>query len=215
MLIAPAFMGILAGRLANTLNDYLVEKPKSTAIPALSFRSIFLNDGIPAFALEFLALLWVVACSFLPLHLWLSYSLFGIAALLMARTDWEHRHLYNIVHVPLILASLPIMYATGYDQAAITVISSAGAMALLFLFSWIAKLRIGQHGSGFGDVILLGTLSLSLGWSLIPVMILLACLLALLYRLLSRCPKIPFGSFLSLSAMATMAFQWLPYDFLK
>jgi leader peptidase (prepilin peptidase)/N-methyltransferase len=88
----------------------------------------------------------------------------------------------------------------------------AGYLTLWGIY-WLFKLATGKEGMGYGDFKLLAALGAWLGWSMLPLVVLLSSLVGALFGLLlmalqrhDRGQAMPFGPYLAAAGM--IAFVW-------
>ncbi|WP_249976632.1 prepilin peptidase [Vreelandella olivaria] len=100
--------------------------------------------------------------------------------------------LYQLLFQPLMLPSAVIGAMAGY--------------LVLWSFYWLFKLITGKEGMGFGDFKLLAALGAWVGWSMLPLLLILSAgvgaIIGLLAQLLIprlRGQPLPFGPFLALA----------------
>lgn len=152
----------------------------------------------------------VLAVTVLALHGWQLSSLWIYAAcmtlLALAVIDLRTYLLPDMLTLPLLWAGLA--YQLLYQPV---MLSSAvlGAMAgylVLWSFYWLFKLVTGKEGMGYGDFKLLAALGAWLGWSMLPLLLIvsagLGALIGLVVQMLMprlRGQAMPFGPFLALA----------------
>jgi len=144
---------------------------------------------------------------------WLAASLFTLLLLAMAMIDAQTQLLPDSLTLLLLWAGL-LFALLGITVPLADAV--AGAMAgYLCLWSvfWLFKLATGKEGMGYGDFKLLAALGAWLGWSMLPLVVLLSSLVGaivgIVMQLLQRRQPgqaMPFGPFLA--AAGLIAFIW-------
>lgn len=127
--------------------------------------------------------------------------------LVLALIDAHTRLLPDALTLPLMWAGLALAWA-GYGIALNDAV--AGAMTgygFLWVLFWIFKCLSGREGMGYGDFKLLAALGAWLGWQALAMVLLAACVVAVLFAMLcqrSFAPggAYPFGPFLAASGTA-------------
>ena len=87
--------------------------------------------------------------------------------------------------------------------------SSVLAFVLFFSLFHLAKWYYQQEAFGRGDYWLISALSSFLAWQLLPLFILLSCLYAIAYALISQRHSLPFAPFLTLGWLSTYGLNML------
>jgi len=127
--------------------------------------------------------------------------------LVLALIDARTRLLPDALTLPLMWAGLALAWA-GYGIALNDAV--AGAMTgygFLWVLFWVFKCLSGREGMGYGDFKLLAALGAWLGWQALAMVLLVACVIAVLFAMLcqrSFAPggAYPFGPFLAASGTA-------------
>ncbi|WP_263078372.1 A24 family peptidase [Endozoicomonas sp. Mp262] len=141
----------------------------------------------------------------------LAYCLFAWSLLALAMIDFDTKLLPDAITLPLIWAGLIV---NSFDTAVSLHEALWGAVAgYLSLWSvyWLFKLVTGKEGMGYGDFKLLAALGAWLGWSMLPMIILLSslagtaiALILIALKLHQRSNPIPFGPYLALAGLIAL-----------
>lgn len=136
--------------------------------------------------------------------------LFVCALVVLFAIDFEHQILPNVITIPGIVIGflLSFLLPPGWT-------SSLAGLLVGGLFPFLvaeAYLRIrGREGMGMGDFKMLGMVGAFLGWPLVWITLLLACLLGIVVGggalLISRrglATRIPFGTFIAVAALVSV-----------
>ncbi|WP_293765593.1 A24 family peptidase [uncultured Aquitalea sp.] len=157
----------------------------------------------------------VVACKVgwsatLPGYLFLTAALVALTFI-----DADTQLLPDSLTLPLLWAGLLFNLVTGAVPLADAVIGAMAGYLSLWSVYWIFKLATGKDGMGFGDFKLLAALGAWLGWSMLPLIILLSSLVGAVYGVLmillarhGRGQPLPFGPYLA--AAGWIALLWGP-----
>lgn len=152
----------------------------------------------------------LLAVAVLALHGWSVASLFIYAAcmtlLVLAVIDLRTYLLPDILTLPLLWAGL--LYQLIF-QPLLLPSAVMGAMAgylVLWSFYWLFKLITGKEGMGFGDFKLLAALGAWLGWSMLPLLLIVSAGMGAIIGIAAQAmfPRLrgqpmPFGPFLALA----------------
>lgn len=144
----------------------------------------------------------------------------GLAALpflwtLLALTfiDVDTQLLPDSLTLPLLWAGLLINLHATFTSLPQAVIGAAVGYLALWSIYWLFKLTTGKEGMGYGDFKLLAALGAWLGWSMLPLIILLSSLVGavvgialILFKRMNRSNPIPFGPYLA--AAGIIALFW-------
>jgi leader peptidase (prepilin peptidase) / N-methyltransferase len=129
----------------------------------------------------------------------------------LAVLDWKHLWLPDALIVMLALSGLLLgQYVSGITMNDRLIGGLAGFVTLQTIRIAYLKLR-GAEGMGGGDPKLLGAIGLWMGWQALPVIVMVASLVGLVWFLVKRGPKsvdtirLPLGSFLSVATFALVA----------
>ncbi len=151
----------------------------------------------------------------------------GIAALALAWTlialtfiDLDTQLLPDDLTLPLLWAGLLVNLNGVFTSLPDAVIGAAAGYLSLWLVYWLFRFATGREGIGYGDFKLLAALGAWLGWTMLPLIVLLSSLLGaavgLLLVGLRRQPRdqpIPFGPFLALAGMVALVYGRELVDF--
>ena len=155
------------------------------------------------------------------LVLWqLGCSLQGLAALvlvwmLIALTfiDIDTQILPDDLSLPLLWMGLLLNLNGTFVPLADAVIGAAAGYLSLWCVFWLFRLATGKEGIGYGDFKLLAALGAWLGWTMLPLIVLLSSaigaivgLLLILLRGHHRDKPIPFGPFLALAGLVALLY---------
>lgn len=138
-----------------------------------------------------------------------------LTAVLVALTfiDADTQLLPDDLTLPLVWAGLLFNLYTGAVPLEDAVIGAVAGYMSLWLVYWLFKLCTGKEGMGYGDFKLLAAFGAWLGWSMLPLIILLSSLVGavvgIVLMLLSRIGRgqaLPFGPYLA--AAGWIALLW-------
>ena len=138
-----------------------------------------------------------------------------LTAVLVALTfiDADTQLLPDDLTLPLVWAGLLFNLYTGAVPLEDAVIGAVAGYLSLWLVYWLFKLCTGKEGMGYGDFKLLAAFGAWLGWSMLPLIILLSSLVGavvgIVLMLLSRIGRgqaLPFGPYLA--AAGWIALLW-------
>lgn len=142
-------------------------------------------------------------------------SLFIYAAcvtlLVLAVIDFRTYLLPDILTLPLLWAGL--VYQLLFQPYLLTnaVVGAMVGYLILWSFYWLFKLTTGKEGMGYGDFKLLAALGAWLGWSFLPLLLLLSAGIGAVVGVVAqtRFPHLrgapfPFGPFLALAGWACL-----------
>lgn len=192
-------------------------KPLSN-IPLVSFivqRGKCKNCGRPISwqypIVEFLAALGFVACY----ARWgmtiqtLCGALFTLILLAASGIDWQRKYLLDVLTLPLMWAGLLVNAYEIFTPLFNAVVGAAAGYMSLWLIFQLFKLVTGKEGMGYGDFKLVAALGAWLGYSMLPVVILLSAVLGVVGSLLVMKAKpnerVPFGPYLALAGWLCFA----------
>ncbi|GAB2728219.1 prepilin peptidase [Halomonas garicola] len=128
--------------------------------------------------------------------------------LAMAVIDLRTQLLPDALTLPLLWAGLLYQLAFQPAMLAPAVIGAMAGYLALWSFYWLFKLATGKEGMGYGDFKLLAALGAWLGWSFLPLILVLSAGFGALVGLaLQASPKrrgmpMPFGPFLAMAGWA-------------
>jgi leader peptidase (prepilin peptidase)/N-methyltransferase len=138
------------------------------------------------------------------------YGFVAIAALIfvwaliaLAVIDLNTQLLPDDITLPLLWIGLLVNINQGFTDIQAAVIGAVAGYLSLWSIYWCFKLITGKEGMGYGDFKLLAAIGAWLGWSMLPVVILLSSLVGALVGIglilaakLNRNIPIPFGPYL-------------------
>jgi leader peptidase (prepilin peptidase)/N-methyltransferase len=150
----------------------------------------------------------------------LGSSLQGLAALvlvwmLIALTfiDIDTQILPDDLSLPLLWMGLLLNLNGTFVPLTDAVIGAAAGYLSLWCVFWLFRLATGKEGIGYGDFKLLAALGAWLGWTMLPLIVLLSSaigaivgLLLILLRGHHRDKPIPFGPFLALAGLVALLY---------
>jgi len=139
------------------------------------------------------------------------FGLAGIAALffiwaLVALTfiDFDTQLLPDSITLPLLWLGLLLNLNGAFTSLANAVVGAVAGYLVLWSVYWAFKLFTGKEGMGFGDFKLLAAIGAWLGWTLLPLVILLSSLVGAVVGIIlivatrhGRNIPIPFGPYLA------------------
>ena len=157
----------------------------------------------------------LLALAVLALHGLTAESLFIYGACLMllalAVIDLRTQLLPDIITLPLLWAGLLFQLLFQPFMLPDAVIGVMVGYLSLWSFYWLFKLVTGKEGMGFGDFKLLAALGAWLGWSFLPLILILSAGLGAVVGLTAqacaprlRGKPLPFGPFLALAGWVAL-----------
>ena len=121
----------------------------------------------------------------------------------LAVIDLNTQLLPDDITLPLLWIGLLVNINQGFTDIQAAVIGAVAGYLSLWSIYWCFKLITGKEGMGYGDFKLLAAIGAWLGWSMLPVVILLSSLVGALVGIglilaakLNRNIPIPFGPYL-------------------
>ncbi len=147
-------------------------------------------------------------------------TLAGAAALIfvwvmlaLSAIDIDTQLLPDSLTLPLLWAGLLLNIGGTFTSLTSAVTGAAIGYLSLWSVYWLFKLLTGKEGMGFGDFKLLAAIGAWLGWTMLPLVILLSSLVGaivgislMLFRSHQRDTPIPFGPYLA--AAGVIALFW-------
>lgn len=139
----------------------------------------------------------------------------GITAVLIALTgiDLDHQLLPDQLTLPLMWAGLLASLWGVFVGPAASIVGAAVGYLSLWSVYWLFKLFTGKEGMGYGDFKLMAALGAWMGWTMVPLVIVLSSVVGaavgiamLLARRHERGQPIPFGPFIA--AAGWIALLW-------
>ena len=135
------------------------------------------------------------------------------ALIVLTMIDFDHKILPDSITLPLIWIGLLINFNGTFVPLESAVIGAIAGYMTLWTVFWVFKLLTGKDGMGYGDFKLLAALGAWMGWSSLPMIILLSSLVGAVVGLsliiiLGRDKNIPipFGPYLA--AAGWISFVW-------
>ena len=150
----------------------------------------------------------------------LGSDIVGLAALLLVWTmlalaiiDLDTQFLPDDLTLPLLWAGLLFNLTGTFATLADAVIGAAAGYLVLWLVYWGYRWVTGKEGMGYGDFKLLAALGAWLGWTMLPLIVLLSSALGALVGVMmillrghQRDKPIPFGPFLALAGLIALLY---------
>ena len=134
-----------------------------------------------------------------------------LSLLALAVIDFRTQLLPDVITLPLLWAGLIYQLLFQPLMLSSAVIGAMAGYLILWSFYWLFKLITGKEGMGFGDFKLLAALGAWLGWSFLPLMLILSAGLGAIVGLAAqtcsprlRGKPMPFGPFLALSGWVAL-----------
>ncbi|MGO2241548.1 MAG: prepilin peptidase [Halomonas sp.] len=157
----------------------------------------------------------LLALAVLSLHGLNAQSVLIYAACLMllalAVIDFRTQLLPDIITIPLLWAGLLFQLTFQPLMLSDAIIGAVAGYLILWSFYWLFKLLTGKEGMGFGDFKLLAALGAWLGWSFLPLLLILSAGLGAIVGLIVqaclphlRGKPLPFGPFLALAGWVAL-----------
>ncbi|WP_235042218.1 prepilin peptidase [Vreelandella profundi] len=157
----------------------------------------------------------LLALAVLALHGLSAESVFIYIACMMllalAVIDFRTQLLPDVITLPLLWAGLLFQLIFQPLMLSDAVIGAMAGYLILWGFYWLFKLITGKEGMGFGDFKLLAALGAWLGWSFLPLMLILSAGLGAIIGLITqaflphlRGKPLPFGPFLALAGWVAL-----------
>ena len=131
----------------------------------------------------------------------------GVLAAVLVRLSWidiQTRRLPDRLTLPLAFAGVGLAAFGGTSALASSIIGGVSGFAVLALLGQYYFNRTGREGLGLGDAKLFAAAGTWLGWTALPVTMLIAATSALLFVLITRrgAEEIPFGPWIALGFFA-------------
>lgn len=143
----------------------------------------------------------------------LATLLFAYLLIAMTFIDADTQLLPDDLTLPLLWAGLLVNLQATFVPLSDAVIGAAAGYLSLWSIYWLFKLVTGKEGMGYGDFKLLAALGAWLGWSMLPIILLLSsvvgaivgiCLIVFSKR--GRDNPIPFGPYLAVAGMIALLY---------
>lgn len=134
----------------------------------------------------------------------LSAMFFGYFLIAMTLIDADTQLLPDDLTLPLLWLGLLVNLNGTFTSLPSAVIGAAAGYLSLWSVYWLFKLATGKEGMGYGDFKLLAALGAWMGWSMLPVIILLSsvvgAVVGIVLIIMSKMGKntpLPFGPYLA------------------
>jgi len=154
----------------------------------------------------------------------LGAMLFAWTLLALAVIDYDTQFLPDDLTLPLLWAGLLFNLGGAFVSLQAAVVGAIAGYLVLWLVYWGFKLATGKEGMGYGDFKLLAAIGAWLGWTALPLVILLSSLVGAIVGISlvvsgrqGRDKPIPFGPYLAAAGAIAMfwgadiAQRWLPF----
>ena len=157
-----------------------------------------------------------IASGFVAWHFgwdWLTAAalVFVWALIALAAIDIDTHLLPDDITLPLMWLGILVNMQTGFTNLQSAVIGAVAGYLSLWAVYWIFKLITGKEGMGYGDFKLLAAIGAWLGWSILPLVILLSSLVGavvgvglIIAAKLHKDIMIPFGPYLAGGALIAL-----------
>lgn len=129
--------------------------------------------------------------------------------------DWEHQLLPDIITLPGLWLGLLASLGNWFSDPASSILGASLGYGTLWIVYQLFRLIAGKHAMGYGDFKLLAMLGAWLGWSLIPMIVLVSSTVGaaigiamIAFRGHKREQPIPFGPYLAFAGW--IALMWGP-----
>ena len=139
--------------------------------------------------------------------------LFVAAMIALTFIDFDTQLLPDDITLPLLWAGLLLNLGGTFASLSQAVIGAVAGYLALWSVYWLFKLATGKEGMGYGDFKLLAAIGAWLGWTLLPLVILLSSLVGAVVGIAlivlarhGRNVPIPFGPYLA--AAGVIALFW-------
>jgi leader peptidase (prepilin peptidase)/N-methyltransferase len=153
----------------------------------------------------------------------LGAMLFAWTLLALSVIDYDTQYLPDDLTLPLLWAGLLVNLGAVFAPAASAVIGAVVGYLALWLVYWGFKLATGKEGMGYGDFKLLAAIGAWLGWTALPLVVLLSSVvgatIGIALIVLGRHQHgkpLPFGPYLAAAGAIAMFWgeeitrRWLP-----
>lgn len=143
----------------------------------------------------------------------LATLLFAYLLIAMTFIDADTQLLPDDLTLPLLWAGLLVNLNGTFAALPDAVIGAAAGYLILWSIYWLFKLATGKEGMGYGDFKLLAALGAWLGWSMLPIIILLSSVVGatvgiflIVFTKRGRDNPIPFGPYLAAAGMIALLY---------
>ena len=137
--------------------------------------------------------------------------LFTWAMIALTFIDLDTFYLPDSITLPLLWLGLLFNINTTYVSLSSAVIGAAAGYLSLWSVYWAFKWATGKEGMGYGDFKLLAAIGAWLGWTMLPLTILLSSLVGAVIGIMlivfagrGRSVPIPFGPYLAIAGMIAL-----------
>lgn len=139
--------------------------------------------------------------------------LFTWAMIALAFIDLDTFFLPDDITLPLLWAGLLFNLGGVFTDLPSAVIGAVSGYLVLWSIYWLFKLATGKEGMGYGDFKLLAAIGAWLGWTMLPLVILLSSLVGavvgislILFARHGRNVPIPFGPYLAVAGLIALLY---------
>lgn len=139
--------------------------------------------------------------------------LFAWLLIAMTFIDFDTQLLPDDLTYPLLWAGLLLNINATFVPLQDAVIGAAAGYLVLWAVYWLFKLATGKEGMGYGDFKLLAALGAWLGWTALPIIILLSSIVGavvgislIVFARRGRDKPIPFGPYLAAAGLLAMLY---------
>ncbi len=137
--------------------------------------------------------------------------LFTWAMIALTFIDLDTFYLPDSITLPLLWLGLSFNIHATYTPLSTAVIGAAAGYLSLWSVYWLFKWATGKEGMGYGDFKLLAAIGAWLGWTMLPLTILLSSLVGaiigiglIVFAGRGRSVPIPFGPYLAIAGMIAL-----------
>ncbi|MBM3356205.1 MAG: prepilin peptidase [Betaproteobacteria bacterium] len=137
--------------------------------------------------------------------------IFAWAMIALAFIDLDTFYLPDNITLPLLWAGLLFNLGGVFTDIGSAVIGAAAGYFILWTVFWAYKLATGKDGMGYGDFKLLAAIGAWLGWTMLPLVILLSSFVGaiigvalIVFARHGRNVPIPFGPYLAMGGLVAL-----------
>jgi len=137
--------------------------------------------------------------------------IFAWAMIALAFIDLDTFYLPDNITLPLLWAGLLFNLGGVFTDIGSAVIGAAAGYVILWTVFWAYKLATGKEGMGYGDFKLLAAIGAWLGWTMLPLVILLSSFVGaiigvalIVFARHGRNVPIPFGPYLAMGGLVAL-----------